>query len=216
MSNDIKSNTLLDDITSGTLLKYIEQILTIEESETKIGKFDIYSFVSKDKLRPAMQGIYHKDGYKFATNAHLLIKVKSNYDEKLEKHLLFKDGKTDSEIRVPNYDCVIPKYYEREEIDIDFSITKYDAEVKAHKKLYGKNALSILKHPDGNYYTYDFYVKCLSACKANGVTKMYIARNQKRILLFHNDVCDIILTQYNAPEDITDKEKYPYIKIFEI
>lgn len=217
MSDYIKSNTLLDDITSRILLEYIEQILTIEQNETKVGKFDFYSFASKDKLRPAMMGIYHKDGYRYSTDAHALIRVKAEYNETLEGKILFKDG-TIKELHVPNYNNVIPDITKRESMEIDLSdITKYDAETKTHKKIYGKNAIIVFKHPDGNYYTYDLYVKCLRACKEYGVTNMFYSPNAKNLLLFHNDVCDIILTPMRVPDNVeTNREEYDYVKIYTI
>lgn len=217
MSNDIKSNTLLDDITSGTLLKYIEQILTIEDNETKVGKLDLYSFASKDKLRlEAMMGIYHKNGYKYSTDAYALIRVKAEYNESLEGKILFKDG-TIKELHVPDYNRCIPDITKRKSMEIDLSdMTKYSAETKAHKKIYGKNAIIVFKHPDGNYYTYDLYVKCLRACKENGVTNMFYSPNTKNLLAFHNEICDIVLMPFNMPNNIETSNEYDYVKIYTI
>ena len=68
---------------------------------------DFYKYVSQDKCRAFMCGVYHKDGYKWATNGFIAVKVKTDYPEKFEdkivsKELTYIDG------QFPNVQKVIP------------------------------------------------------------------------------------------------------------
>lgn len=48
-------------------------------------KFDFYNYVSRDYLRPAMMGVLHQNGFKVATNGHVMIALaEQQYDAELE------------------------------------------------------------------------------------------------------------------------------------
>lgn len=49
------------------------------QTAANVGKFDLSKFVAKDDLRPVMTGIYNDpEGYKVATDARILVALKSN------------------------------------------------------------------------------------------------------------------------------------------
>ena len=80
---------------------------------------DFKDIVSTDDLRPVMMGVYvSKDGYLVGTDAHKLVKFKSNlfYGEEVDKIIDLKkyigtNGKSIDFIdgKYPNYDAIIPR-----------------------------------------------------------------------------------------------------------
>jgi hypothetical protein len=68
---------------------------------------DFYRYVSTDKARRFMQGVYHKDGYKWATNGRIAVKVKTDYPEKFEGKIVSKEL-TYIEGQFPNCSKVFP------------------------------------------------------------------------------------------------------------
>lgn len=54
-------------------------------------RFNIYNFTGD--YRPIMNGVFHDEGFKVASDAIVLIALKSDYPEELEHHIIYKDGK---------------------------------------------------------------------------------------------------------------------------
>lgn len=78
-------------------------------------ELDFYKYVSSDKARTFMQGVYHKDGYKYATDGKVAIKIKADYPEKFEDkivsaELTYIDG------NFPKVQKVIPEMSDMEEM----------------------------------------------------------------------------------------------------
>ena len=115
-------------------------ILVCETNDAKCGKVDLYKFTSKDKLRPSLNGIYHKGGKVYATDCHILCRLSRTYDEANEGKVIDKTGK-EIEGRYPNADAVIPNTEGWKAIPADFDkINEARKTWAAHKKLYKKNA----------------------------------------------------------------------------
>lgn len=56
-------------------------------------KLDLYKFVGrKNDLRPALSGVYYKDGLAYSTDAHAAVVVKDNYPKNYEGKIIRKDG----------------------------------------------------------------------------------------------------------------------------
>lgn len=89
----------------------------------KTKELDFYKFVSSPKAftrRPFIEGVYHENGYKIATNGKVLVKVKADYPKKFElqtvsKELTYIDG------QFPNYTRVIPEMSELTELKDDLA-----------------------------------------------------------------------------------------------
>lgn len=58
----------IDQSSKDMLRNRLVRILACEANNAKCGKVDLYKFTSKDKLRPALNGIYHKGGKVYATD----------------------------------------------------------------------------------------------------------------------------------------------------
>lgn len=116
------------------------RILSCDSNDAKCGKVDLYKWTSKDKLRSTINGIYHKNGKVYATDAHILCRLSRTYDEANEGKIIDKTGK-EIEGRYPNADCVIPNTEGWKSIPADFyKINEARKKWAAHKKLYKKNA----------------------------------------------------------------------------
>lgn len=71
----------------------IQQVIRAEAmTQAKAGKFNIYNYVAKDKIRPAMNGVFHDNGNKVASDCHILIAIKEDYPAEYEGAVLLKDG----------------------------------------------------------------------------------------------------------------------------
>ena len=141
----INSEKLLNEIyvmTDDQKIKdRVLQILRIEQSQAK-GKFDYYKFVSKDELRPLMRGVYHDNGIKVASDCHILVAIKDEYDRgELDGKIVDKDGAF-IEGNYPNWRSAIPDFtsknrgYRTEVVKIDFDKWMTFMQIyKADKKL---------------------------------------------------------------------------------
>ena len=117
------------------------QILRIELSQAN-GKFDYYEYMSKELARPIMTGVFHDNGFKVASDAHILIAFKDDYDvSELEGRVVGKDGAF-IEGKYPNWRSVIPDFtskkhdYRTETVKIDFDKwAEFMKVYKADKKL---------------------------------------------------------------------------------
>lgn len=97
-----------------------------------IMNFDFYKFVSTDKNRYFMTGVYHDNGVKVATDGRILVKVRQDYSNIYEGKIINKKL-LPIEGQFPKYERVIP--------DID-KLTPYEwngkdfiAELKNMKKV---------------------------------------------------------------------------------
>lgn len=116
------------------------RILACETNDAKCGKVDLYKFTSKNALRPVFNGIYHKGGKVYATDAFILCRLSRAYDETNEGKVIDKTGK-EIEGCYPNADAVIPHTEGWKAIPADFDkINEARKTWAAHKKLYKKNA----------------------------------------------------------------------------
>lgn len=58
----------------------------------KAGKFNIYNYVADDDIRPAMNGVFLDRGNKVASDSHILISIKEEYEPEYEGRVMYKDG----------------------------------------------------------------------------------------------------------------------------
>lgn len=113
-------------------------------------ELDFYRYVSYDKARRFMQGVYHKDGYKWATNGTVMVKVKADYPEKFEnkivsKELTYIDG------QFPNCSRVIPEMSDMHEIT---DLSPNEVILKEFKAL--KSLFSIHKKISNNWISFRY------------------------------------------------------------
>lgn len=115
----------------------IANILRLE-SPTSSSKFRWYDYTDNDKkktYREQMTGIYHDNGYKVASDGHILIAMKEQYPEEYEGKILKKDGSfVDEKYKYPNWRNVIPS----REITKDKRYTDVEIDFDKWKEIYSK------------------------------------------------------------------------------
>ena len=129
-----------------SLADLIQQVIRAEATtEAKAGKFDYFKYVEKESnsLRPVMQCVFHDEGYKVASDAHILIAIKDNYPSEWEHKMLHADGSFEEHSTYPKWRSVIPKPdgYEPYKVDrkafydwLTQKRTEYKAETGKGKK----------------------------------------------------------------------------------
>ncbi len=75
------------------LAELLQDVIRAEAmTPAKAGKFNIYNYVADDEIRPAMNGVFLNDGWKTASDSHILISIKEEYDKEFEGRVMYKDG----------------------------------------------------------------------------------------------------------------------------
>lgn len=92
-----------------SLADLIQQVLRAESPEAKAGKFDYFKYVDNTGIRPVMGCVFHDEGYKVASDAHILIAIKDNYPSEWEHKMLHADGSFEENVTYPKWRSVIPK-----------------------------------------------------------------------------------------------------------
>lgn len=90
----------------GEAIRAIQGAIYSETPSTST-KFDIYKMAANDELRPVMCGVFHNQGYKVASDSHILVAVRDAYDEALEGHILDRKGQ-DIIGKYPKWESVFP------------------------------------------------------------------------------------------------------------
>lgn len=140
-------------------------------------KLNLYKYVSTDKRKPALQGVFHEDGYQIATNSMIMIKVKSDYPDTVEKKVLGKKGKI---INAPyvKYQSVINSMLGRDsesyplEGDLLKSLKRDFQEWKKQKKVTKREAYGSYTFENGVIVEISKFILFLEAAKALGATEL--------------------------------------------
>lgn len=90
------------------VLDQLRRFLTSNAPDPSNGKFDLYKYVAKDKLRPVLNAVYHENGFRVATDAVILVALAAQeYAPEYEGKII--DAKAaEVEGRFPNWRNVIP------------------------------------------------------------------------------------------------------------
>ena len=71
---------------------HIRRILKLEDNSVN-GTFSLYDFVmDKKNYYDALTGVYHSNGYAFASDSHVVIKMKKEYPYEHEGKIIAKNG----------------------------------------------------------------------------------------------------------------------------
>lgn len=198
--------------------KRIDQIFVCEMNDQKIGKFDLYSLASDDESYKPLMGVYHKDGYKYVTNAHILCKTKQDYMPEFEGRVIMPDGSLlpEEETRVPRYDSVIPaNLNDYICIYVDFSkVAEWQKVAKLHKKIYRKNArLYVSVHEDTTFVFEDF-VKFAKAMQAFGLSQIMVhEKDRTKFGVVKNDETTIIICSVVKSVNDVECEEIKWFKL---
>lgn len=153
----IANNTEGDSISVELVLDHLKRMTVLELLPSKIGKFDLWDVTTKDGVYAS---IYYKGGFAYATNTRTLFKIRSEYDSNLEEKKVFKDGKIREGMRMVYEDTIATSKARLGEkkrgMKLDMArLKEVDKEVRALKKILGRDFCPIISFKGRVYYKYE-------------------------------------------------------------
>lgn len=185
----------------------IEAIIRIESEPKTKSKFKIWDYVSDDDLRPAMCHVCHDGGFKVASNGHVLIAVKEDYDPSLEGRLMLKNGTLapENEYRYPKWRDVIPntELMKMVSVKIDFDKLKgFEADFKAKMKAENrKYAITAVRVTENCWFKLEYLVKTARAMEHIGTDTLMVNADGRRAALASSDKGFALLMPIVCPEN---------------
>lgn len=172
-------STLPSDLSSDgedTQSSETKQVSKGESGAPKIKKVNPFDFVDKDKhtQRPIFKGVYHDKGMLVATDAAVLVAIKDNYPEELERAVTFKDGHVTADVKFPDWRSVFTDTGKQTKVDITLDkLASYLEQIKANvpKKILTdedrRASFVVIDFGDGNSsaYNYERLVKFVNAAR---------------------------------------------------
>lgn len=146
-------------------------------------KLDLYKYVSSDKSKPVLHGVFHEDGYQVATDSFILVRVKSDYPDTHEKKVLNKKGEV---INMPyiNYRAVINfhtnKDLDRYPLEDDFlkCLKSNFREWKKQKGIGNRQAYGSYTFENEIIVEINKFISFLEAAKALGATELLVGKGK--------------------------------------
>ena len=81
-----------DTLDTNVVKDHIRRILKLEDNSVN-GTFSLYDFVmDKKNYYDALTGVYHSNGYAFASDSYVIIKMKKEYPSEQEGKIIAKNG----------------------------------------------------------------------------------------------------------------------------
>ena len=100
--------------------RLIKQFILSNELQVK-SKFNLFDCVAKkDNYRPVMTAVHYENGFAYATDGHIAIKLKQDYAPELEGKTINKKGE-ELKDTYPNVDACTPKDENLTYLGIDFA-----------------------------------------------------------------------------------------------
>ena len=190
----IEKINLINSLTDNETIKVLcNEILYIDACNTTVknSKFDIYKYVSKDKARERLQGVYYNNGDIVATDGHLLVVLQNQkYNPTYEGKIIGKSGEI-FEGKYPNYKGVMPANLDNYILtQFDYGrleeINKIDkAKVMAMQDFDKKHYTPVVKIGDA-YFKLEFVNKLATFMRHIGTNEIY-APGQSNKLLYVKD-----------------------------
>jgi hypothetical protein len=167
-------------------------------------KFDLSKFVSKDVQRPAMTGIFHENGLKVASDAHMLVAIYSHYKPELEGKIVtpkgaFIDG------NFPNWKMVLPPPESLKTVKLSNLLADVLRKIKQaetvakikDKKVY----VSISCDDEKMYFPSDYFTKFLTFLKTYPGASFGARQNTCIYASSRNNLCMLMMFNiFNADE----------------
>ena len=197
----------------GYFKELIEAIIRIESEPKTKSKFKIWDYVSDDDLRPAMCRVFHDSGFKVASDSHILIVLKEEYDSELEGKLLQKNGTIETQYtNYPKWRDVIPnpQLTEMVPVKLDFEkIRGFETEHKAKIKAQGiKYQDAYVRVTENCWFKLSDLMKAVKFMEHIGADTLMVAADGRRAALATSgeNKC-IVMPIYSASKD---KEEWTY------
>lgn len=147
-------------------------------------KLNLYNYVSKDKNKPILHGVFHEEGYQIATDGQIMVKVKSDYPDAHEKKVLDKKGEILDILWLDrpyvNYQAVIKSHLGRDldiyPLESDFlqSLKSDFKEWKKQRKITKREVYGSYTFENGAVVEIGSFILFLEAAKALGATELLV------------------------------------------
>lgn len=184
----------------------IEAIIRIESEPKTKSKFKIWDYVSDNAIRPAMCHVCHDGGFKVASDGHILIAVKEDYDPLLEGRLMLKNGTLapENEYRYPKWREVIAntELMEMVSVKIDFDKLKgFEADFKAKMKAADRKYATTAVRVGTCWFKLEYLVKMAKVMEHIGTDTLMVNADGRRAALASSDKGYALLMPIVCPEN---------------
>ena len=132
------------------------RLLLVENTKLTNISFSIFNYISRDKTRHNMSGVYYKDGFSVATDGFILVGTKSIYPQEWEGKIINNLGAT-LYYNFPNYKYVLPKDNEcNSDTEVNLPIEDITTQYKKYK-VAKKEHKNIVNNPHYKFKIGDYY-----------------------------------------------------------
>ena len=179
--------------------------------DAAVKKASILDFVSKDKNRRFMQGVFYEDGFAIATDGRVLIKQKTSYPAEYEGKIIDPTNGKEIEGQYPNYKRVFPA----KENLVDRSnrlahITDYLVYATVATAISPKD-LTIPVQFDNTFVNGKYLQTALAFAREKGFNKVYQEDNYKLIDIPELDKDGKEIFKFYTYDESSDNEyRYKY------
>ena len=190
----------------GYFKELIEAIIRIESEPKTKSKFKIWDYVSDDDIRQAMCRVYHDSGFKVASDGHILVALKEEYDPELEGKLIKKDGTIETQFtNYPKWRDVFPnpQLTVMAPVKLDFEKIKgfeadFKAKMKAENRKYAITAVRVAKNC---WFKLEYLVKLAKVMEHIGTDTLMVNPDGRRAALTSSDKGKALLMPIVCPEN---------------
>lgn len=132
------------------------RLLLVENTKLTNISFSIFNYISRDKTRPNMSGVYYKDGFSVATDGFILVGTKNGYPSEWEGKIINNLG-TALDYNFPNYKYVLPKDNDcNSDTEVNLPIEDITTQYKKYK-VAKKEHKNIVNNPHYRFKIGDYY-----------------------------------------------------------
>ena len=142
-------------------------------------KLNLYNYVSSDKNKPILHGVFHEEGYQVATDGSIMVRLKSDYPDAHEMKVVGKKGEIIGESYC-NYTAVIGCHLSKDldeyPLESDFlQRLKSDfQEWKKQKEITKREVYGSYTFENGAVVEIGRFILFLEAAKALGATELLV------------------------------------------
>ena len=199
----------------GYFKELIEAIIRIESEPKTKSKLKIWDYVSDDDLRPAMCCVMHDSGFKVASDSHILIALREDYEPELEGKLMKKNGTfEDKYTKYPKWRDVIPDPQRMGMVPVKMDFDKvrgFESDFKARIKAAGlspKYTFGSVK-VNNSWFKLDMLMKAVKFMEHIGADTLYVAPDGRRAgLAVSGDSKCVVMPMYVSPDA---QNEYSYV-----
>lgn len=176
----------------GYFKELIEAIIRIESEPKTKSKLKIWDYVSSDKVRIALNCVFHDSGFKVASDSHILIALKEEYAPELEGRLMKKDGVLlTKDTKYPKWRDVFPnpQLTVMAPVKLDFEKIKgFEADFKAKMKAENrKYATTAVRVAENCWFKLEYLVKLAKVMEHIGTDTLMVNPDGRRAALTSSD-----------------------------